>query len=81
LSAMVRIRDEDHEMVKELAERAGVSISEVVSRALEEYRRKHFLYGLAEDFAALRVRDADWQSELEERRAWDGVLGDDIESE
>jgi predicted HicB family RNase H-like nuclease len=35
MSAMVRIRDEDHEMLKELAERAGMSISEVVSRALE----------------------------------------------
>ncbi len=68
-------------MVKELADRAGMSISEVVSRALEEYRRKHFLYGLAEDFAALRVRDGDWEDEIEERRAWDGVLGDDIESE
>jgi hypothetical protein len=78
---MVRIRDEDHEMAKELAEGAGMSISEVVSRALEEYRRKHFLYGLAEDFAALRVRDRDWEDEIEERRAWDGVLGDDIESE
>jgi len=78
---MVRIRDEDHEMVKQLAEGTGMSISEVVSRALEEYRRKHFLYGLADDFAALRVRDGDWEDEIEERRAWDGVLGDDIESE
>ncbi len=68
-------------MVKQLAEGTGMSISEVVSRALEEYRRKHFLYGLADDFAALRVRDGDWEDEIEERRAWDGVLGDDIESE
>lgn len=68
-------------MVKELAERAGMSISEVVSRALAEYRRKHFLYGLAEDFAALRVRDEDWKSELEERREWDRALDADIESD
>jgi hypothetical protein len=78
---MVRIRDEDHQLVKELAEKEGTSISEVVGRAIEDYRRKHFLYGLAEDFAALRVRDGDWQSEIEERRLWDGALADDIESE
>lgn len=78
---MVRIRTEDHEVLKELAEQTGQSMSDVLSRAIESYRRKHFLYGLAQDFAGLRVREGEWDDELQERAVWDQVLGDDLEDE
>jgi hypothetical protein len=76
---MVRIRDEDHEMVR--ARRRGRDVDlEVVCR-LSGVSPLHFLYGLAEDFAALRVRDEDWKAEIEERREWDRALDADIENE
>jgi hypothetical protein len=48
---------------------------------VEELRRKHFLYGMAEDFEALRVRESTWVEENEERDAWDSTLGDDLDNE
>ena len=81
MAAMVRVRKRDHEILKELAEVTGESMSDLISRAVEELRRKHFLYGLADDFASLRVREQAWAEEGEERKAWDSALGDDLEDE
>ena len=54
------------------------SISELLRRTVETLRRKPFLYGLARDFAALRVRETEWKDEIEERELWDRSLGDDL---
>lgn len=81
MGAMVRIRDRDHDLLKQLSDATGESMTDVLAKAIEEYRRKHYLTGLAEDFAALRVRDADWENELEERDTWDEAIGDDLESD
>ncbi len=81
MAAMVRVRKRDHEILKELAEVTGESMSDLIGRAVEELRRKHFLYGLADDFAGLRVREQAWAEEGEERKAWDSALGDDLENE
>ena len=68
MAAMVRVRKRDHEILKELAEVTGESMSDLLGRAVEELRRKHFLSGLADDFADLRVRDRAWAEEREERK-------------
>jgi len=81
MAAMVRMKNRDHETLKELAEVTGESMSDLIGRAVEELRRKHFLYGLADDFAGLRVRERAWAEEREERKAWDSALGDDLEDE
>ena len=56
-------------------------MSDLLGRAVEELRRKHFLSGLADDFAGLRVRDRAWAEEREERKAWDSALGDSLDDE
>ncbi|HXV62741.1 MAG TPA: toxin-antitoxin system protein [Vicinamibacteria bacterium] len=66
-------------MLKRLADSTGATMSDLISRAIEEFRRKHFLQGLSEDYRALRARDAEWAEELEERHVWDAASGDDIE--
>ena len=76
---MVRIRTEDHGVLKELAARTGESMSDVLSKALDDYRRKHFLEGLADDFAALRANESDWTDELGERALWANAVADDLE--
>lgn len=81
MSAMVRMRNQDHEVLKKLADATGESMSELLGRAVEELRRKHFLYGMAEDFEALRVRESPWAEENEERDAWDATLRDDLDNE
>lgn len=68
MAAMVRVRKREHEILRELAEVTGESMSDLLGRAVEELRRKHFLSGLADDFAGLRVRDRAWAEEREERK-------------
>ena len=76
-----RGRKRDHDILKELAEVTGESMSDLLGRAVEELRRKHFLSGLADDFADLRVRERAGAEEREERKAWDSALGDSLENE
>ena len=81
MAAMVRIRNQDHEVLKELSEVTGESMTDLLARAVEELRRKEFLYGLASDFAELRVSESAWDAERKEREAWDATLGDDLEDD
>ena len=55
-------------------------MSSVLSSVIEEYRRKLFLEGLNEDFAALRADPEAWRAEEEERRAWDNALADGLDT-
>ena len=77
----VRIRQETHKSLKRLAEKTGMSMPEILTKAIEEYRRRHFLDRLAEDFAKLQANSPEWNEELSEREAWDATLGDDLDEE
>jgi predicted CopG family antitoxin len=80
-SKTVRIYDDTHESLKQLSNRTGEPMPELLSKAVEEYRRKHFLEGLAEDFAKLRSDAGKWKEELEERKTWDETLQDGLGEE
>ncbi|WP_406698171.1 toxin-antitoxin system protein [Singulisphaera sp. Ch08] len=54
-------------------------MTEVLGKAIEEYRKKRFLEGLNADFAALREAPAAWAEEQEERAAWDATLADGLD--
>ncbi len=75
----VRIHQETHSSLKEMARQTGEAMADILAKALEEYRRQRFLQGLAEDFAALRNDPQAWDEELRERQAWDATLGDGLE--
>jgi predicted DNA-binding protein len=77
----VRIRQETHRSLKRLAEKTGEPMPEILTKAIEEYRRKHFLDGLAEDFTKLQADSPKWNEELSEREVWDATLGDDLDEE
>ncbi len=77
----VRIREEAHKSLKRLAEKTGEPMPEILTKAIEEYRRKHFLDGLAGDFAKLQGDSPEWNEELSEREAWDAALDDDLDEE
>lgn len=77
-SQTVRLQASTHRALKELSGHTGESMSEVLTKAIEEYRRKLFLAGLSNDFAALRADPQAWREELAERRAWEATLSDDL---
>ncbi len=77
-SMTVRVHEEAHRTLKELAREAGESMPIVLSKAIEAYRREQFLKGLADDFQALRDNPEAWNEELQERQEWDSTLADDL---
>jgi len=75
----VRIDAATHRTLQALRRQTGETTPEILRRALEEYRRKHFLDGLAEDFAALRKDTKGWIDEGAERALWDATAQDGLE--
>ena len=78
-SLTVRISRSTHAALRGLAEETNQSMTEVLDKAIESYRRQRFLAGLNADFAALRKNKAAWADELADRRTWDASLADDLE--
>jgi hypothetical protein len=78
-SLTVRITPSAHAALRALAEEADESMTEVLDRAIEAYRRQRFLAGLNSDFAALRRDGKAWEEELAEREEWDATLSDGLE--
>ncbi len=77
----VRIHEDTHRSLKELAQQTGEAMADILAKALDEYRRQSFLRGLADDFEALRSDSEAWDEELRERQVWEVTLGDDLVSE
>ena len=78
LAANIRISDEGHQVLKELASREGVPMGTVLERALERYRREKFLDDVNASYAALKANPQEWSDEMAERTLWENTLGDDL---
>ncbi len=78
-TTVVRIDGATRETLRRLAEQSQQSMQEIVSKAIEEYRRKQLCYEADVAYAALRNDPEAWQAELEERRAWEQTLNDGVE--
>jgi hypothetical protein len=77
----VRVSAATHAKLVELAAAQNVSMTEILDRAVEAYRRQWFFETANEAYARLRndpAAWADWQSEL---AAWDATLMDGLEDE
>jgi len=74
----VRITRSAHATLRSLAEESDQSMTEILDKAIEAYRRASFLAGLNADFAALQHDQAAWKSEQQERGAWDATLSDGL---
>ncbi len=76
MATTVRIGTQTHTKLKELADASGESMSAVLDKAVEIYRRERFLQEVNRAYASLRDDKEAWQDELEERRVWDVTLAD-----
>jgi predicted kinase len=79
-TAMMRVREDIRALLLQLAEEEGMNMQELLSRALEDYRRARLFERADAAYAALQADPAAWQQELEERRAWDVTLMDGIDA-
>jgi hypothetical protein len=74
----VPISETAYQLLRELAEQTGQTMTEILDKALDAYRRKLFFDQLNAGYAALRADPEAWAEELEERKVWDSTLMDGL---
>ncbi|HEX5717587.1 MAG TPA: toxin-antitoxin system protein [Thermoanaerobaculia bacterium] len=76
--AMVRISEQAHQTLREMARTEHDSMQAVLEKAVEEYRRRRFLEDVNAAYLALREDPEAWKELEEERSAWDATLMDGL---
>jgi hypothetical protein len=77
--ATVRISEGSHQSLKELAQRTGQTMIEVLDQALEAYGRKLFFEQMNAGYAEMRADRSAWAEHLGERKSWDAALLDGLD--
>ncbi len=77
----VRIDEDTHRALRSLARETGENMQEMLSRAVEFYRRHRLLEQANAVFAALRSDAQAWRAECEERAAWHVTLADGLKGD
>jgi hypothetical protein len=75
----VPISDASHRLLRELAEQTGQTMTDVLDKALDVYRRKVFFEQLNAGYAALRADPEAWAELEAERKLWDTTLMDGLD--
>jgi predicted transcriptional regulator len=75
----VQLSEAAQRMLRELAEQTGQTVSEILDKALDAYRRKLFFDELNAGYAALRADPVAWAELEEERKLWDATLMDGLD--
>ena len=79
MPSTVRISDHGRDLLGQLAEQTGSTMTDVLDTALENYRRQHFLHQANLAYAALADDPAASSAYREEIKSLDGTLGDGLE--
>ena len=77
-STTVRISAADKEILRHLSMETGRKMQELLSEAVELYRRTNFLHQVNVAFAGLKSDPDTWAAETEERTAWEATLSDGL---
>ena len=77
--AQLRISEETHEILRELARLEGTSMQSVLDKALAEYQKKRFFDSLGAAFNALKNNPETWAEEQRERQTWGITSFDNVE--
>jgi hypothetical protein len=75
----IPISEVSHQLLKELAEQTGQTMTDVLDKALDAYRRKLFLEQMNAGYAALRADPEAWADHVAERKLWDATLMDGLD--
>ncbi|MFW6156268.1 MAG: toxin-antitoxin system protein [Armatimonadota bacterium] len=81
MSSTVRVSDETHSALRELSERRGQSMTQVLAEAVERLRHEDLLRRTNEAYAAIREDPEAWDELLRERAEWDCTLADGLDDE
>ena len=75
----VRISEASHRVLKELAEQTGQTMTDVLDKALDAYRRKLFFEQMNAGYAELRSDPEAWAEHMAERKPWGATLMDGLD--
>ncbi len=75
----VPISEASHQILKELAEKTGEPILQLLDKALVAYRRKVFFEQLDARYAELRADPKVWAEVEADRKVWDATLMDGLD--
>ncbi len=78
-STTVRVTRNTWKSLRDTAEQTGMSMQEILEKAVEEYRRKRLLEETNDAFWDLKKNPEQWEEELKERELWDKALADNPE--
>jgi hypothetical protein len=78
-AAAVPISESSHDLLNELAKQTGQTVTQVLDKALEAYRRKVFLDAVNTGNAEMRADPEAWAEHLAERQLWDATLMDGLD--
>ncbi len=78
-TSMVRIQEEDKDIIQKIAKESHQSMLKVMHQAIEEYRRKLFLQKSNLAFSVLKEKPVEWKNYKKEREEWDSTLNDGLE--
>lgn len=80
-STTVRISEQSHQRLREMAAQSGEPMQTVIDKALEQYRRQKFLEECHAAYCMLQQDPAAWTDYQQELAAWDVTLLDGLEPE
>lgn len=80
-STTIRVSQKTHRDLQELADESGESLTSIVDKAIEAYRRQRMLEETNAFYAELRQDPKRWAEEMEERRLWEATLMDGLEED
>jgi len=81
MTTTIRISASSHEILKEESMASGRSMQAVLEDAIEHYRRQRFVQDVNAAYAKVREDEVAWGEIVEERKAWEGIVGDGLDDE
>jgi len=78
-SATVRISEQSHQRLREMAAQSGEPMQTVIDKALENYRRQKFLSDCDAAYAALQQDPDAWKEYQNELKSFEGTLMDGLD--
>lgn len=78
MATTVRVDEKLHRILREISEREQRSIGDVMTEAIEQYRRAKFWEQVRLDYERLRADPEAWSEYQKEIAAWDALSDDGL---
>jgi predicted DNA-binding protein len=78
-SLTIRVSRSTHGRLRELADKTGETMADIVDRAIRNYQKERFWADYHASYAAIRADPSAWADLQHEIESWDSTLADGLE--